>query len=51
MDQISVDELVQGMKQLVLGLSPYLREAGSLEQAEDAILHMEEYDENFHRYV
>ena len=44
-------ELVPSLKQLIIGFGPYLRQSGSVEQAEDSILHMEENDENFHRYI
>ena len=43
------EQLVKCVKQLVIHCMPYLRDAGSAEGAEDAILHMEENDENFHR--
>ena len=43
------EELVQNLRQLLISFEPQLREAGSAEQAEDCLLHLEENDENFHR--
>lgn len=43
------EDLVKSLKQLVISFGPYIREAGSAEQAEELLLHMEESDENFHR--
>jgi len=45
------DELVQNLKQLLISFEPHIREAGSSDQAEEAILQLEENDENFHRFV
>ena len=44
------EELVQNLRQLVISFEPHIREAGSAEQAEDSLLHLEENDENFHRF-
>ena len=45
-----VTDLTKSLKQLLTSFTPYIREAGSAEQTEQAILHLEESDENFHRY-
>ena len=43
------EQLIKGLKQLVIHCMPLLREAGNAEGAEEALIHMEENDENFHR--
>lgn len=45
------EELIQNLKQLVISFDPHIKESGSVEQAEETLLHLEENDENFHRYV
>ncbi len=50
-DVLEGEELVASLRQLVISFRPYIREAGSAEQAEEALLHMEEINENFHRYM
>ena len=42
-------DLVTSLKQLVISFYPYIKEAESFEHVQDAILHMEELDPNFHR--
>ncbi|KAK2192197.1 hypothetical protein NP493_37g10001 [Ridgeia piscesae] len=49
-DHLAGEELVASLKQLVISFCPYIKESGSVEQAEDSIVHMEENNENFHRY-
>ncbi|XP_064610719.1 protein broad-minded-like isoform X2 [Liolophura sinensis] len=44
------EELVNNLKHLVLGFEPHVREAGSLEQVEDVLQHLEENEQHFHRY-
>lgn len=43
------EELVNNLKHLVLGFEPHVREAGSLEQVEDILQHLEENEQHFHR--
>ena len=50
-DHLAGEELVASLKQLVISFCPYIKESGSVEQAEDSIVHMEENNENFHRLV
>ena len=50
-DHLEGEELVASLKQLVISFCPYIKEAGSVEQAEDSIVRMEENNENFHRFV
>ena len=50
-DHLEGEELVASLKQLVISFCPYIKESGSVEQAEDSIVHMEENNENFHRFV
>ena len=50
-DHLDGEELVASLKQLVISFCPYIKESGSVEQAEDSIVHMEENNENFHRFV
>ncbi|KAK2153058.1 hypothetical protein LSH36_309g01038 [Paralvinella palmiformis] len=45
-----IDELVASLKQLLPSFAPHIKDAGSVEQAEPALVHMEENDENFHKY-
>ena len=46
----SKDEILAGLHQLIKNIEPAIKgAAGSLEVAEDAILHLEETDENFHK--
>ena len=47
----SKEEVVSGLHQLIKNIEPALKGSdGSVEVAEDAILHLEETDENFHKY-
>ena len=48
-EKLEGEELVTSLKQLIISFSPYLKEAGTVEQAEETLLHLEENDENFHR--
>lgn len=43
------EELLVNLRQLISSFEPYIREAGSSEQAEETLLHLEESDENFHK--
>lgn len=43
------EELVQNLRQLVISFEPQIREAGTVDQAEEALYHLEENDEYFHR--
>lgn len=45
-----MDEVLSSLHQLVKNVEPIIRESDSVEAAEDAILHLEETDENFHKY-
>ena len=45
------DDLVTSLRQLVVSFAPHIKVAGSAERALDAITHLEEYDEKFHRSV
>ena len=42
-------ELVSSLRQLLRNQEHHIREMGSVEQAQDLLLHLEENDENFHR--
>ncbi|XP_052230944.1 protein broad-minded-like isoform X2 [Dreissena polymorpha] len=44
------DELVQHLRQLVISCEPHIREAGSVENVEETLQHLEENDDKFHRY-
>ncbi|PVD21206.1 hypothetical protein C0Q70_19375 [Pomacea canaliculata] len=44
------EELLVNLRQLISSFEPYIREAGSSEQAEETLLHLEESDENFHKH-
>lgn len=44
------EDLVQSLKQLVISFEPHIREAGSADNVEETLRHLEENDENFHRY-
>ncbi|XP_076469965.1 protein broad-minded-like isoform X2 [Babylonia areolata] len=44
------EELLNNLRQLIYSFEPYIREAGSAEQAEETLLHLEENDENFHKH-
>lgn len=48
-EKLEGEGLVSCLRQLIVNCEPFLREAGSLDQAEDALLHLEENDENFHK--
>ena len=43
--------LLNSLRHLIFSFEPYIREAGSPEQAEETLLHLEENDENFHKLV
>ena len=43
------EDLLKNIRQLVFSFDPHIREAGSMEQVEEALLHMEENDQNFHK--
>ena len=46
----SKEEVLSGLHQLIKNIEPVIKGAsGSLEVAEDALLHLEETDENFHK--
>nr|XP_039247521.1 protein broad-minded-like [Styela clava] len=44
------EEVLSHLHQLVKNVEPIIKESDSVEAAEDAILHLEETDENFHKY-
>lgn len=44
------DDLKRGLHELIVSWENIIREAGSLEAAEDTLLHLEENDENFHKH-
>lgn len=43
------EDLVQNLRQLVISFEPQIREAGTVDQSEEALYHLEENDEHFHR--
>lgn len=43
------EEVLSSLHQLVKNVEPIIRDSDSVEAAEDAILHLEETDENFHK--
>ena len=43
------EELVNSLKDLIINLGPYVRDAGSVEQAESTLTHLEEVDNRFHK--
>ena len=47
--KLEKERLDKSLKQLIVAFEPYIRDAGSVERAEEALLHLEENDENFHR--
>lgn len=49
MRSLDREELQRGLRELVISLEGVIRDAGSLEQAEDTLLHLEENDESFHK--
>lgn len=51
MKGLESEDLVQNLRQLVISFEPHIREAGSVEHVEETLHHLEENDENFHRYV
>ncbi|GFR74597.1 protein broad-minded-like [Elysia marginata] len=44
------EDLKRGLHELIVSWENIIREAGSLEAAEDTLLHLEENDENFHKH-
>ncbi|CAG2217906.1 unnamed protein product [Mytilus edulis] len=44
------EDLVQNLRQLVISFEPQIREAGTVDQSEEALYHLEENDEHFHRH-
>ncbi|PIK61695.1 hypothetical protein BSL78_01399 [Apostichopus japonicus] len=44
------EDLLPSIRQLITSVSPSLQAAGTLAAAEDVLFHLEETDENFHRY-
>ncbi|KAL8584561.1 hypothetical protein ACOMHN_016880 [Nucella lapillus] len=44
------EDLMNSLRHLIYSFEPYIREAGSAEQAEETLLHLEENDENFHKH-
>ncbi|GFO20670.1 protein broad-minded [Plakobranchus ocellatus] len=44
------EDLKKGLRELIISWETIIREAGSLEAAEDTLLHLEENDENFHKH-
>ena len=44
------EQLYRSLRQLVLSFEPHIRDAESLSQTEEALQHLEENDENFHKY-
>ncbi|XP_041376240.1 protein broad-minded-like isoform X2 [Gigantopelta aegis] len=44
------EQLFRSLRQLVLSFEPHIRDAESLSQTEEALQHLEENDENFHKY-
>lgn len=45
------EDLKRNLRELITSWEHIIRDAGSLDQAEDTLLHLEENDENFHKYV
>lgn len=43
------EELVQNLRHFLISVESHIKEAGSAEQTEDCLLHLEENDENFHK--
>ena len=50
-DKLSGDALVNSLRQLIISFEPLIKEADSRGQAESTLLHLEENDALFHRYV
>ncbi|KAK3607380.1 hypothetical protein CHS0354_022540, partial [Potamilus streckersoni] len=44
------DDLVQNLRNFVISLEPHIRETGTIDQVEETLLHLEENDQNFHKY-
>ena len=51
MRSLEGDDLVQNLRQLVINCDSHIREAGSIENVEETLLHLEENDDKFHRSV
>lgn len=49
--EMDVDEIANSIKQLVVGSGKFMQEANTYEQAEERILHLEENDNQFHKYA
>ncbi|XP_077866594.1 protein broad-minded-like [Saccoglossus kowalevskii] len=44
------EDLLPSVRQLISKIEPTIRSASSVDEAEEMLLHLEETDENFHRY-
>ncbi len=45
------ERLKNSLRKMIRSCDNYIKEARNLEQLEDNLKHMEETDENFHRFV
>ncbi|XP_048254918.1 protein broad-minded-like isoform X2 [Haliotis rufescens] len=43
-------DLIRNLRQLIYSFEPYIREAVSTDQIEENLIHLEESEENFHKY-
>ena len=50
-ENLTGDALVHSLKQLIFSFERHIRAAGSRGQVENTLLHLEENDALFHRYV
>ena len=48
-DKLDIKELQSSLKQLIIGFGHQLHGSSSAEEVQQAYLHMEELDENFHK--
>lgn len=45
----STPDLIKKIHQLLVSLEPHIRDAGTFQQAEETLRHLEEYEDNFHK--
>lgn len=46
----STPDLIKKIRQLLVSLEPHIRDAGTFQQAEETLRHLEEYEDNFHKF-
>lgn len=48
---MDVEAVTNGIKDLVIGSGKFMQESNTFEQAEERIAHLEENDDQFHKWV